>query len=250
VTTGLIVPAAGRGERLGAGRPKAMHLLAGEPLLVHAVRGALAAGVVDVVVVAVPADLREEVAALLAGEVAGSGEHGRPPGTASGAVAPVVEAARLAVVAGGAERRDSVAAALRSLPVVVDTVLVHDAARCLTPPEVFAVVAKEVAAGSPAVIPVLPVTDTIKRVDGGVVAGTPDRSALRVVQTPQGFRRDLLERAHATVSGAVTDDAGLVERLGVPVRVVPGHEDAFKITRPMDLVLAEAVVRRRREAGR
>lgn len=251
MTTGLIVPAAGRGERLGAGRPKAMHLLAGEPLLVHAVRGALAAGVVDVVVVAVPADLREEVAALLAGEVAGSAEHGRPTGTAApGAVAPVVEAARLAVVAGGAERRESVAAALRSLPVVVDTVLVHDAARCLTPPEVFAVVAKEVAAGSPAVIPVLPVTDTIKRVDGGVVTETPDRSALRVVQTPQGFRRDLLERAHATVSGAVTDDAGLVERLGVPVRVVPGHEDAFKITRPMDLVLAEAVVRRRQESGR
>lgn len=225
MTTGLIVPAAGRGERLGSGRPKAMQLLGGEPLLVRAVRGGLASGVVDAVVVAAPAELLDEVGALLA-----------------------AEAPRLTVVAGGAERRDSVAAALRSTPPDVDTVLVHDAARCLTPPEVFTAVATELAAGAAAVVPVVPLADTVKLVDGDHVVETPDRSALRAVQTPQGFRREVLERAHATVTGEVTDDASMVELLGVPVRVVPGHPEAFKITRQVDLLLAEAVLRRQAEA--
>lgn len=222
MTTGLIVPAAGRGERLGAGRPKALHLLAGEPLLVRAVRGAVASGVVDVVVVAAPADAQDDVRALLASHVS-----------------------RLHVVAGGTDRRDSVANALHRMPSDVDTVLVHDAARCLAPPSVFASVAKEVAAGYPAVVPVVPLADTVKRVDRDFVIETPDRSTLRAVQTPQGFRRDVLERAHATVTGVVTDDASMVERLGVAVRVVAGHEDAFKITSPIDLSLAEVVLRRR-----
>lgn len=226
MTIGLIVPAAGRGERLGTGRPKAMQMLAGQSLLVRAVRGALASGVVDAVVVAAPAELLDEVGALLA-----------------------ADAPRLTVVAGGAARRDSVAAALRRTPPDIDTVLVHDAARCLTPPEVFAAVAAELVAGAAAVVPVLPLADTVKLIDGDLVVETADRSALRAVQTPQGFRRDVLERAHATVPDEVTDDAGLVERLGVPVRVVPGHSEAFKITRPVDLLLAEAVIRRQAEAA-
>ncbi|MEU0732403.1 2-C-methyl-D-erythritol 4-phosphate cytidylyltransferase, partial [Streptomyces lavendulocolor] len=78
------------------------------------------------------------------------------------------------------------------------------------------------------------------------VLATPDRAALRAVQTPQGFARDTLVRAHATVTGDVTDDASMVEQLGEPVVVVPGHEEAFKVTRPLDLVLAEAVLARRR----
>lgn len=223
---GLIVPAAGRGERLGAGVPKALLPLAGQPLLVHAVRGALSSRVVDVVVVAAPAGRVDEVRGLLAGE-----------------------ATELRVVRGGADRRESVARALAELPPEVDTVLVHDAARCLTPPAVFAAVAAALAGGAAAVVPAVPVADTVKRVADGVVVGTPDRDTLRAVQTPQGFRREVLEQAHATEPGAVTDDAGLVERLGYQVSVVAGHEEAFKITRTLDLVLAEAILGRRARAG-
>jgi 2-C-methyl-D-erythritol 4-phosphate cytidylyltransferase len=226
MTIGLIVPAAGRGERLGAGVPKALLPLAGQPLLVHAVRGALSSRVVDVVVVAAPADRVAEVRGLLAAEVA-----------------------ELRVVSGGDDRRESVARALAELPPEVDTVLVHDAARCLTPPAVFAAVAAALAGGAAAVVPAVPVADTVKQVAHGVVVGTPDRDTLRAVQTPQGFRRDVLERAHATEPGAATDDAGLVERLGFEVRVVAGHEEAFKITRSLDLVLAEAILGRRARAG-
>ena len=223
---GLIVPAAGRGERLGAGVPKALLPLAGQPLLVHAVRGALSSRVVGVVVVAAPADRVAEVRGLLAAEVA-----------------------ELRVVSGGDDRRESVARALAELPPEVDTVLVHDAARCLTPPAVFAAVAAALAGGAAAVVPAVPVADTVKRVADGVVVGTPDRDTLRAVQTPQGFRRDVLEQAHATEPGAATDDAGLVERLGYQVSVVAGHEEAFKITRSLDLVLAEAILGRRARAG-
>jgi 2-C-methyl-D-erythritol 4-phosphate cytidylyltransferase len=223
---GLIVPAAGHGERLGAGVPKALLPLAGQPLLVHAVRGALSSRVVDVVVVAAPADRVEQVRGLLAGEVT-----------------------ELRVVSGGVDRRESVARALAELPPEVDTVLVHDAARCLTPPAVFAAVTAALASGAAAVVPAVAVADTVKQVAHGVVVGTPDRETLRAVQTPQGFRRDVLERAHATEPGAVTDDAGLVERLGLQVSVVAGHEEAFKITRSLDLVLAEAILGRRARAG-
>ncbi len=225
-TIGLVVPAAGRGERLGAGVPKAFLPLAGEPLLVHAIRGALASGVIDVVAVAAPMDRLDEVKAHLDEQVT-----------------------NLVTVAGGADRRESVARALAELPADIDTVLVHDAARCLTPPEVFVTVAEALAGGAAAVVPVLPVADTVKQVDRGVVVGTPDRDTLRAVQTPQGFPRDLLERAHATAVGMVTDDAGLVERLGYQVSIVAGHEEAFKITRPLDLVLAEAIVARRTGGG-
>ena len=106
--------------------------------------------------------------------------------------------------------------------------------------------------GTEAVVPVLPVVDTVKRVDPDtdVVLETVDRGVLRAVQTPQGFRRTVLARAHAHAGTLdATDDAGLVEALGLQVRVVPGHPEAFKVTRPLALVLAEAVVSRRRAAG-
>jgi 2-C-methyl-D-erythritol 4-phosphate cytidylyltransferase len=119
------------------------------------------------------------------------------------------------------------------------------------PSEVVDRVAAAVRAGAPAVIPTLGVVDTIKEVDAdGVVQATLDRSRLHAVQTPQGFVRDVLQTAHAASDGAdATDDAGMVERMGVKVHVVPGHEEAFKITRPLDLVLAEAILVRRRAAG-
>ncbi|MGN9810508.1 2-C-methyl-D-erythritol 4-phosphate cytidylyltransferase [Micromonospora sp. BQ11] len=212
----VLVPAAGAGVRLGPGRPKALRLLAGEPLLVHAVRRLAAASSVHTIVVAAPAAELDAVRELLA------------------PVAPVT------VVAGGAERQASVAAALDAVPAGPDIVLVHDAARALTPPDLVEAVAAAVRAGHDAVIPVLPVVDTVKEVDADeVVLGTVDRSALRAVQTPQGFRRTVLTTAHAAASDPLTDDAGLVEKLGVAVRCVPGSEYALKVTRPFDLALAE-----------
>jgi 2-C-methyl-D-erythritol 4-phosphate cytidylyltransferase len=217
-----LVPAAGRGVRLGAPIPKALVPVCGTPLLVHAVRGLLAAGCVDQVVVAAPPDLVDVVVDALS-------DFG-----------PTVR-----VVPGGAERSDSVRLALdEAVAIHPDTrvVLVHDAARCFTPPEVIRAVVDAMRAGAKAVIPVLPVTDTVKEVDAdGRVVATPDRSALRVVQTPQGFDVDLLRRAHDQQDAPVTDDAGLVERLGEPVATVAGHPHALKITTPFDLVIAEAL---------
>ena len=181
----------------------------------HAVRGLRAAPSVGPVVVAAPPDDVDGVRALLA---------------------PY----DVQVVAGGAERQESVARALAALPPGVDLVLVHDAARALTPVRVVEAVVAALRAGAVAVVPVVPVADTVKQVDGDRVVATVDRATLRAVQTPQGFRRDVLVRAHAEVARAVTDDAGMVEALGLPVVTVPGAEEAFKVTRPLDLVLAEA----------
>lgn len=146
------------------------------------------------------------------------------------------------VVAGGADRTESVRLALDAvLGESPEIVLVHDAARAFTPPELIRAVTDAVAAGAPAVVPVLPVADTVKRVDANdVVTETVDRADLRAVQTPQGFMLDVLLRAYAA-GGEHTDDAGLVERLGVPVSTVPGHPAAMKITTPFDLTVAEAV---------
>ena len=222
VTTACILVAAGRGERLGADEPKALRRLAGQPLVVHAARAAVESGVVDVLATAAPVDSVDDVESAL-----------RPLGIG------------LTVVAGGPTRRASVRAALAAVPADADVVLVHDAARCLAPAELFGTVAKAVFSGLDAVVPVLALADTIKEVSGDVVTRTLDRSALRAVQTPQGFRHEVLVRAHAVVDGDVTDDAGLVERLGHLVHVVPGHDDAFKVTRPLDLTLAEAMLARR-----
>jgi 2-C-methyl-D-erythritol 4-phosphate cytidylyltransferase len=231
-TVGALVPAAGLGARLGPGGPKALRELAGEPLLVHTVRGLRAAPSVGPVVVAAPLAQRDAVRDLLA-------------------------AYDVVVVAGGAERQDSVRAALAALDPAVELVLVHDAARCLTPPGLVEAVVACLRGGAEAVVPVLPLADTVKQVDGELVLRTVDRAGLRAVQTPQGFHRQVLERAHglpmerrphdtpASRTGnaaSATDDAGLVEALGVRVTTVPGSERAFKVTRPIDLLLAEAVL--------
>ncbi len=216
VNTVGIVPAAGSGERLRAGQAKAFVDLDGRTMLEHAVVGLLASGVIDRVVVAVPAERLEEASALLAG--------------------------RASVVTGGAERSDTVRLALAQAP-DADFVLVHDAARPLTPAEQIRRVVDALTEGMRAVIPVLPVTDTIKAVDAnGTVLGTPERSALRAVQTPQGFDAAVLRRAYAGAATATTDDAALVENLGVPVHTVAGDPLAFKITTPLDLRLARAVL--------
>jgi 2-C-methyl-D-erythritol 4-phosphate cytidylyltransferase len=212
----VIVPAAGAGVRLGGDIPKALRLLAGEPLLVHAVRRLRRAASVGLVVVAAPPASIDLVRDLL------------PDAT---------------VVAGGATRQESVALALQAVPDLFDIVLVHDAARALTPPDLVDMVAAAVRDGHGAVIPVLPVVDTIKRVDAGEdVIATVDRSELRAVQTPQGFRREILIKAHTEALDDHTDDAGMVEKLGLAVHCVPGSAYAMKITRPIDLVVAQALV--------
>lgn len=187
----------------------------------HAVRRATASGVIDVVVVVAPASACDEVTALLSPWV------------------PDV-----LVVPGGQERQDSVRIGLDALPDDVDVVLVHDAARCLTPPRVFVAVVTAVRAGAPGVVPVLPVSDTVKRVAGRRVLETVDRSELVAVQTPQGFAADVLRAAHAAAvpGSAATDDAGMLEALGHEVVTVPGDDRAFKVTRPLDLVLAQALL--------
>ena len=217
-----VLVAAGAGTRLAAGRPKAFVPVAGRPLLVHAAEGLAASGAVDALVVVVPAGAERATAELLV-PVAGL-----PPAT---------------VVAGGASRQASVAAGLAALPAGTDVVLVHDAARALTPPAVVRRVVEAVAAGHGAVVPAVPVVDTLREVGGGVV----DRARLRAVQTPQGFDAATLRRAHAVPADGegATDDAGLVERTGVPVHVVAGDPEALKVTTPLDLLLVEALLARR-----
>jgi 2-C-methyl-D-erythritol 4-phosphate cytidylyltransferase len=183
-----------------------------------AVDGLLASGVVDTVVVVVPPEQVDSSVQLLPDDVR--------------------------VVAGGAERIDSVRAGIAAAA-DAGIYLVHDAARALTPPSLIARVVAELRAGRDAVIPALEVADTIKSVDllGGVTA-TLNRAELRAVQTPQGFDGDLLRRAYSSVTDDtdITDDAGLVERAGARVRAIAGDPLAFKITTPHDLTVAAALL--------
>ena len=221
--TVAVVAAAGSGERLGAGVPKAFVPLAGMTLVERAVAGLLESGVVDQVVVAAPVARLDETQRMLG--------------------------ARATVVAGGADRVESVRSALGSAAIgEPDFVLVHDAARALTPPGLVVRVVEALRSGYRAVVPALPVVDTIKAVDAnGTVLGTPERAGLRMVQTPQGFAAELLRRAYAAYQGtgmAFTDDASLVEQVGGQVQIVDGDPLAFKITTRLDAVLAEAVLNR------
>ncbi|MDJ0393408.1 2-C-methyl-D-erythritol 4-phosphate cytidylyltransferase [Rhodococcus sp. G-MC3] len=210
-----LVPAAGQGLRLLRGEPKAFVKVGGTTLLQRSVDGLTSSGAVDRIVVMVPPDLVAHTRDLLDPEIV--------------------------VVQGASERTESVRLGLAAAG-DASIVLVHDAARALTPPSLIARVVAEVRAGRGAVVPALSVTDTIKAVDiMGAVVGTPDRSSLRAVQTPQGFRADLLRRAYAAASDIATDDAGLVERLGETVHTIVGDTLAFKITTPYDLLLAEAI---------
>ncbi|WP_104173934.1 2-C-methyl-D-erythritol 4-phosphate cytidylyltransferase [Arthrobacter sp. Y81] len=238
----VILVAAGSGQRLGYGMPKARVPLGGEPILMHALRGIVASGVAQQVCVALPAgdgslrrmcdDFKDELV------------DGGP---------------LLTMVDGGATRADSVRSALAALEDGTQAVLVHDAARALTPESVFHRVVDSLAAGALAVIPVMPVVDTVKTVEATrdedaliapeVVVGTAPRETLRAVQTPQGFDLGTLMKAHREVAGldeaqsaAITDDAMLVERLGVPVHAVRGASQSLKITTPLDLIIAEGLL--------
>lgn len=240
--TAVVIVAAGSGTRLGRNMPKAAVPVAGVPMLERAI---------DSVAAALPG---ARIVAVLPGDHPGlwrlceSAAASRHDGAAPGP--------DLVAVAGGTTRNESVRAGLAAIG-DADHVLVHDAARCLAPPEVFAAVVDALAAGARAVVPALPVVDTIKTVraapDASIapeaVASTPARSGLRAVQTPQGFLRGALVEAQRQVAAwpveraeTVTDDALLMEMLGEDVYLVPGDERALKITTELDLMLAEALI--------
>ena len=242
-----VLTAAGSGSRLGAGVPKALVPVGGVSLLRRAAAGLIASGVVSHVVVTAPAEEVDRFRAELEG--LSDGSAGAAAGRRSG----------IEVVAGSPRSRQAsvalgLAAALAAVP-QADVVIVHDAARALTPPEVTQRVVAAVRAGHEAVVPALPVTDTVKEVEARPVGepepvvGTPRRDRLRAVQTPQGFSTPVLVAAHRAGAGragdealAASDDAGLVEACGGRVVVVAGDERSMKVTTPMDLALAELLL--------
>ena len=250
-----VLTAAGSGSRLGAGVPKALVPVGGVSLLRRAAAGLIASGVVSHVVVTAPAEEVDRFRAEL---------EGLPDGSVG---ASAGRRGDIEVVAGSPRSRQAsvalgLAAALAAVP-QADVVIVHDAARALTPPEVTQRVVAAVRAGHEAVVPALPVTDTVKEVEARPagepepVVGTPRRDRLRAVQTPQGFSTPVLVAAHragAERAGdealAASDDAGLVEACGGSVVVVAGDERAMKVTTPTDLALAELLLEQQPTQGR
>ncbi len=221
---GVIVVAAGSGTRLSAGAPKAFVAVGASTILECSLQSVFGMEREASVVVVVPADY-VELASDLAARVAG------------------VAASAVAITVGGPTRQASVAAGLAAMPAAVETVLVHDAARALTPAAMFDSVAASVITSGAGVIPVLPVSDTVKRTDAaGRVTGTVDRSELVAVQTPQGFPRAALARAYAEAEAEYTDDAALFAASGGAVSVVAGDPLAFKITTAWDLRRAESLL--------
>jgi len=226
-TVAVIVVAAGSGTRLGHSEPKAFVPLGDDTILGVALDAVLGMRETPHVVVVVPVDRVDET-------------RSRYEAVAAAASAP------FDVVAGGATRQESVANGLAALPRAVDTVLVHDAARPLTPSIVFDEVVASVRSRRHGVVPALDVVDTIKRVgDHGRVLETVDRSELAAVQTPQGFPRHALVAAYAAATTEFTDDAALVASAGLVVDVVPGDARSFKVTLPADLRRAESIVAER-----
>jgi 2-C-methyl-D-erythritol 4-phosphate cytidylyltransferase len=229
--------AAGRGERLGSGGPKALVPLAGRPLLDWSLRALRASPQIERIVVALP-----EGVVLPAGDAAAGEEQ------AGAGFPPVVS------VTGGAERSHSVRAALAAVP-DAEVVLVHDAARPLLTPDLVAACVDALGSGPgwDAAIAAAPVTDTVKRVEDGVaVAETLKRSELWAVQTPQVFRGAALARALERPDdelAAATDDAMLVEAGGGRVRVVAAPADNIKVTTAADLALAELLLAGRAGGG-
>ena len=220
--TAIVVVAAGSGARLGADRPKAFVGIDEHTVLRHALRGVFAAPYAQVVVVAPAAHVGDALTEI--GETAGDRRD------------------IASVVVGGRTRQQSVAAGLSAVWPDVEFVLVHDAARALTPPAVFSRVIAALEDSRDAVLPVLPVVDTLKRVAADAVVEAVDRASLAAAQTPQGFRRDILQAAYAAASADHTDDAALVQAAGHAVWTVAGDERSFKITTAADLDRARALV--------
>lgn len=228
----LLIPAAGMGRRMGADCNKVLLTLLGRPVIAWTLLAAEAAAAVDWIgIIGQPADepmFRETVQAL---------DLKTPT----------------AFIVGGATRQESVYRGLAGLPAEATRVLIHDAARCLVTPDLFDRCA-QVLVDCPGLIAAVPVKDTIKRVgQNHVVQETPDRQFLWAAQTPQGFDVTLLRQCHdkgLQQGWEVTDDAALFEKCALPVQVVPGEETNLKVTTPVDLAIAEFILRQRGHAAR
>ncbi len=214
-----VLAAAGRGERLGSDRPKAFARLGGRPLLAESLERLEESGWIDAIVIAAPPDW-EEPSILVAEEIA----------------ATKVSSA----VTGGESRSESVRLALEEVPDDAAVVLVHDAARPLLPEEVIERVLAPLSEGWDGVVPVVPLADTVKRVDGDRVVETVSREDLVAVQTPQAFLADTLRRAVSGDVSTATDCASLVESQGGRIKVVEGDPRLLKVTDADDLALVES----------
>ena len=224
-----LIAAAGQGSRLGAQLPKAYVALRGKTLLERSIQAMMTSEIVDEIIVLISPEMHD-----YAQRIVGVSQQ----------IDPTIP---IRLVFGGGERADSVWCGLQAITDTAAVVLIHDAARALTPPGMIARVARTVLSGEPAVIPVLPVADTIKQVADDHVVTTPARSELRTVQTPQGFDLKVLREANQRYfaqdppSFEATDDASLMEWCGHTVRCVAGDPMAFKITTPIDYALAKAI---------
>lgn len=225
----LLIPAAGMGRRMGSDRNKLLLTLMGEPLIVWTLQAAEASQHIDWIGImsqpADQADLKAIIAALSLSK-------------------PVQ------LIAGGATRQESVYNGLQALPATAERVLIHDGARCLATPDLLDRCALALLNCS-GLIAAVPVKDTIKVVDEtGLIQSTPDRRQLWAAQTPQGFQVKLLKQCHdegRRLGWEVTDDAALFEKCGLPVQIVEGEETNLKVTTPVDLTIAEFILRQRLE---
>lgn len=226
----VVIPAAGLGERLGLAQPKAFVGINNWSLLSLTIKRVLEIQRVGHLIIAVPADFKNEAL-----------DHIDRAMRESNKKIPVD------VVAGGITRTESVKNSLLALDQLDSYVLVHDAARPFVPAEVFNSVINKLDQGFKVVIPVIPVSDTIKTVnEKDEVINTLDRSQLKAVQTPQGFARDVLSEIYATSNlKPTTDDAGLAEIAGIDVSTIHGSVESFKITTPFDLEMATSFMNRK-----
>lgn len=222
----LLIPAAGMGRRMGSERNKLLLKLLGKPILAWTLLAAEAADKISWIgIIGQPADQADLKAILTELEL----------------TKPVE------LIMGGKTRQESVYNGLQALPEFAEGVLIHDGARCLATPELL-----DRCAGAlqecQGLIAAVAVKDTIKVVDAGVVIDTPDRKQLWAAQTPQGFEVKVLKQCHdkgRELGWEVTDDAALFERCGLPVRIVEGEETNLKVTTPVDLAIAEFILRKR-----
>jgi 2-C-methyl-D-erythritol 4-phosphate cytidylyltransferase/2-C-methyl-D-erythritol 2,4-cyclodiphosphate synthase len=216
----VVLVAAGLGTRLGADKPKAFVTLAEKTLIEHALENIAEVSSLEQVIIAVPAGHEAQTAKLA--DVSLAGLH-----------------VRFDVVVGGESRQQSIANALGVLDADVSIVLVHDAARALAPAALFDRVVSQVRSSGTGAVPVMKISDTIKKVDGEIVKETVDRNLLRAAQTPQGFATKELIAAYDAAEENYTDDAALAQAYGIQITSVEGDDRAFKITTAADLAMAE-----------
>jgi 2-C-methyl-D-erythritol 4-phosphate cytidylyltransferase len=223
----LLIPAAGMGRRMGSERNKLLLTLLGKPLLAWTLLAA--------------EEARDISWIGIMGQIADQPDF-------KAIIAELSLSKPVQLILGGETRQESVYNGLQALPAAAERVLIHDGARCLATPQLLDRCAAALL-DCPGLIAAVPVKDTIKVVDEtGIIQDTPDRRQLWAAQTPQGFEVQLLKQCHNQGRNSgwqVTDDAALFERCGLPVRIVEGEETNLKVTTPVDLAIAEFILRQR-----